>query len=387
MRRSIRLLQTADWHWGRVSWKDSPRAVDRNPEIRRALEEIYDYSYKNKPDCILICGDIFDHYVAPSEIEAKEVLSLIIDFSKIAPVVIVLGNHDWRGLATYHPFSSRMGIHILSSLCESPFEEIDGLRIFYFPYFPLRNLLKKYRASELQDQARKLLSDYKNELKKFAKLDRWNILVGHLSVEGLPYQNEITILSELFVPKDFLSSEVFDYVALGHVHSQMKVPGTSVPSYYCGGLIRIGFKEEGNLVGALWVEIEEGSEVKVEPIKITSKELKTLKVLASDLDVLKDMLESLKEDAYIRVELDMSKGPFFSSSFYINRVFSMDERIVKVKLDRGDREDQRSVRISKSGDLVEMFREYLKLKGVEDRSLLERFRYYFRKVEEEDEAS
>lgn len=388
MREAIRLLHTADWHWGLISWRDSPRSVDRNPEIEAALEDIYNYALKGKPNCILIAGDVFNHYLAPSESDAKKVLSFIIELSKIAPVVMVLGNHDWRGLSTYHLFSSRLGIYIFSSLSspnEGPFEEIDGLRIFCFPYFPLRNLLKSYSTTELQDRARSYLAEYRSGLKRFAKTDRWNVLLGHLAVDGVSYQNEHTFSSEFFVPKDFLGSDIFDYVALGHIHSQMEVLGTSAISYYCGSLVRVGFGEEFNEVGALWVELKEGSKPRVEPIRVRSKRLKTIR--ASDVGRLKELLESHNDDSYIRVILELSNREILPSTYYINKIFSLDNRVVKVVLKREEEKAREYPKFDASKDLVEMYESYLRFCGMDNSKLVEKFKFYFKRVEEmEDEA-
>ncbi len=89
--------------------------------------------------------------------------------------------------------------------------------------------MRSYTSGELQDRARALLIEYKNSMRRFSKTDRWNVLLGHLAVEGVSYQNEYTFSSEFFVPKDFLGSDLFDYVALGHIHSQRDVPGTLCP--------------------------------------------------------------------------------------------------------------------------------------------------------------
>ncbi len=387
MRETIRLLHTADWHWGLKSWKDSPRSKDRNPEIRSALERLYTYAQKRKPDYILIAGDLFNHYTAPSESDAKEILSFLIDFSRIAPVLVVLGNHDWRGLATYHLFSSRVGIYILSSLGE-PLEAFDGIRIFYFPYFPLRRLLRNCAMGELQDKARKLLVEYKAGLKRYAKNDKWNVLVGHLAVEGVSYQNEFTYASELFVPKDFFSSDLFDYVALGHIHSRRKIAGASACSYYSGSLVRVGFGEENNEVGALWVELKEGKNPHIEPIDVGAKILKTFTVSALEIDEVEALLKELgDEEAYVRVVVNLAgDSPSFPVSYYRNRVFSLDERVVKVVVRREERLKREKAISQRSGDIVYMFKEYLKMRGIGSGALLERFKYYYKKVEE-DEAS
>lgn len=363
--------------------------MDRNPEIRSALEDIYNHAFSERPDCILIAGDVFNHYVAPSESDAKEIISFMIELSKIAPIVMVLGNHDWRGLSTYNLFSSRLGIYILSSLSspeEGPLENIDGLRVFCFPYFPLRNLLRSYTSGELQDRARALLIEYKNSMRRFSKTDRWNILLGHLAVEGVSYQNEYTFSSEFFVPKDFLGSDLFDYVALGHIHSQRDVPGTSAPSYYCGSLVRVGFGEEFNEVGALWIELVEGERPRVKPIRVRSKKLKTISLKAEDMGELKGILESYDEDGYIRVVMELSSRDTFSPAYYANRILSLDERIVKVVLRREESGMKERPTLGRGMGLVEMYGEYLKLCGIDNPKLLEKFKFYFDRAEEKDEA-
>ncbi len=387
----MKLLHTADWHWGAKSWRDSSRSIDRNPEIESALKELLDYAYLNKPDCILVGGDVFNYPTAPSESDAKKVLSLVIEFSKIAPVVLVLGNHDWKGLSTYDPFSSHIGIRMISKLSSSdddkPIEDIEGLRIFCFPYFSIRNMLKIYNLEELQDKARESLVSYKNELKKLTKNDRWNVLLGHFAVDGVPYQNDYTITSELFVPKDFLSSELFDYVALGHIHSQRRVQGASAQSWYCGSLIRLGFGEEDNDVGALWVELSEGEGPKVKPIRLkSSKKLKTFLLDEFDLDRLKELLAGLdNEDCYVRVILKLSKGTIYSPVRCRSEILSLDERIVKVEIRKDEVEESLPI-ISRGKGLVEMFKEYLKVRGINNEVLVEKFKSYLEKVEKEDET-
>ncbi len=152
MRSRVKLLHTADWHWGLVSWRDSPRSVDRNPEIRSALEDIYNHAFSERPDCILIAGDVFNHYVAPSESDAKEIISFMIELSKIAPIVMVLGNHDWRGLSTYNLFSLDWGYTSfpLFLLRGGPFRGYRWVEGLLLPLFPVEKPFEKlylWRAS------------------------------------------------------------------------------------------------------------------------------------------------------------------------------------------------------------------------------------------------
>ncbi len=160
----------------------------------------------------------------------------------------------------------------------------------------------------------------------------------------------------------------------------------SAPSYYCGSLVRVGFGEEFNEVGALWIELVEGERPRVKPIRVRSKKLKTISLKAEDMGELKGILESYDENGYIRVVMELSSRDTFSPAYYTNRILSLDERIVKVVLRREESGMKERPTLGRDMGLVEMYGEYLKLCGIDNPKLLEKFKFYFDRAEEKDEA-
>ncbi|MFW6219300.1 MAG: metallophosphoesterase [bacterium] len=71
------------------------KAVTRHKEYREVFNNLYDSLKKQKPDRILIVGDLFEDYLLPSN-EAKSMAGEFLnELSKIAKVIVTRGNHDF----------------------------------------------------------------------------------------------------------------------------------------------------------------------------------------------------------------------------------------------------------------------------------------------------
>ena len=86
---NLKILHTADWHLGK-----KVEGKSMLPNQRAALQDIEEITAVEKPDLILVAGDVFDTAVPPAEAEklffdACERLS-----SYGCPVVVLAGNHD-----------------------------------------------------------------------------------------------------------------------------------------------------------------------------------------------------------------------------------------------------------------------------------------------------
>ncbi|MBQ6759295.1 MAG: exonuclease subunit SbcD, partial [Selenomonadaceae bacterium] len=85
----MRLLHTADWHLGKTL--KGQNLLDDQIHI---INEIFEVIDDQKPDAILICGDIYDRGVPP--IDAVDLFNETL--TKLAerklPTLIIAGNHD-----------------------------------------------------------------------------------------------------------------------------------------------------------------------------------------------------------------------------------------------------------------------------------------------------
>uniref|UniRef100_UPI00107510BC metallophosphoesterase family protein n=1 Tax=Deinococcus fonticola TaxID=2528713 RepID=UPI00107510BC len=85
----MRFIHTADWHLGRRLGGESFL-----PAQRQILEQLIHFVHSDRPDAILISGDLYDRAVPPPE--AVEVLNdVLVQLQALnVPVIVIAGNHD-----------------------------------------------------------------------------------------------------------------------------------------------------------------------------------------------------------------------------------------------------------------------------------------------------
>ena len=108
----MRLIHTSDWHLGRTL--HGAALIEDQAYL---LKQLVDLARQEKPDAVLIAGDVYDRAVPPTEAIdlLDEVLSRLVLSLKLQ-VVLIAGNHD---SAPRLSFGSRLlaagGLHILGS--------------------------------------------------------------------------------------------------------------------------------------------------------------------------------------------------------------------------------------------------------------------------------
>ena len=85
----MKILHTADWHLGK-----KVEGKSMLPNQRAALADIEEIAAAEKPDLILVAGDVFDTAVPPAEAEKLFFDTCERLSSSGCPVVVLAGNHD-----------------------------------------------------------------------------------------------------------------------------------------------------------------------------------------------------------------------------------------------------------------------------------------------------
>ena len=87
----MKIIHTSDWHLGHVLYN-----LDRNAEHEAFLVQLRDLVRSEKPDALLVSGDIFDS--AQPSIPAQRLYNrMMIDIARKNPdttIVVTAGNHD-----------------------------------------------------------------------------------------------------------------------------------------------------------------------------------------------------------------------------------------------------------------------------------------------------
>lgn len=310
----MRLIHTADWHLGRRF-----RGIDRTSEIAIALEQILTQAKTLDVDAVLIAGDIFDIPNPPAYAEriAYEF------FCKLEaagiPAIMIAGNHDSAArIDSIAQLLSHVGVRALGK----PRRAAEGgslvlntksgkLCIGALPFASEQRLLDantQWAAGDTERRAnyRDIIAALFQDLVSEFRDDTVNILMGHLSIEGARlaksesayYTQAKYLLSPQTLPPEA------QYIALGHIHIHQRLSKT-VPAYYSGSLIQLDFGEAEQEKGFVLIEVEPGSQAKIEfkPL-LCQKPLKVVKCQLDNLD------ESLAAHQYhpgflkVIVELD-----------------------------------------------------------------------------------
>lgn len=192
----MRFIHTADIHLGAVPDKGYPWSDARKKEITDTFSELIGVCRREKPDLLLIAGDLFHRQ--PLVRELKEVDALFASIPSTR-VVIIAGNHDFiSGVSNYNGFEWSHNVTFFEG------EEVGSI------YFEDINT-EVYGLSFCHRNIREPL------LAGVRPVDpgHVNILLAHGGEPGN-------------LPMNFaeLTKAGFDYIALGHIH----IPGAVAPA-------------------------------------------------------------------------------------------------------------------------------------------------------------
>ncbi len=337
----MRIIHTADWHSGLISWRGS-KVKNRTNEIREVLDALINQVKVLNPDMVLVVGDLIHYKRNPSLESIRTVLDALEDLSKIAPVVVIAGNHDWEGIVTYDRISKDITIIGHGDYNERIIDTNSGkIALYPLPYISGKMMLSKGKE--------KVLKSLVGTLKKFDVSNPnadYKILASHAMFRGIAKPSEDLISIEL--EKEYIGSS-FSYVALGHVHAFQKVI-SNPPAYYSGSIIQVDFSENEDK-GFLVVDMDSWN-VDVKFLKLPHKILKTVNLVSEIRDNIVSRIEEEMESAdYIRVVLNGRNSDLIRKLMKI-------EKVVSVKIEEEDREF--TPQIESFEDMRKVFFEYVK---------------------------
>jgi len=346
----LKILHTSDWHLGVTSWTGS-KPVDRTSEILKALDEIYSKTLEFQPDIVLITGDILHVRNNPSVESVESIIKYLKNFSDVAPVVVVLGNHDWKGLRSLKELKlENLRIVDKPEVFELTGKKGQRIKVFPLPYVETSSLISRIdnrdeRIEKLHFEIEKLMKRYEKE----ATAD-WNIMVAHVLVDGLKISG-IEKKTELVMKRQMFPGAM-DYIALGHFHGVLKILETP-PTWYCGSPIYFDFGELKERKGALMVKLIKGEEPQVDKIETSVKKLKIVRLKSKGLKALEELEEEIRGfDGYVKVVLD--------DRDLIGEIFGRFENVVKIDWEREESEIPHQDMETKGIDFFDMYEEFVK---------------------------
>ncbi len=145
----MKLIHTADWHLGKRLG-----GFALVEEQREALEKILDLVDRERPDAVVVAGDVFDTPIPPlSALECWEWFVANLVAEREVPLVVIPGNHDHPERLGINASITRLsGLYILNDLATAHVPVvIAGIEVFGVPFHKpphVRAMLAREAAGE-----------------------------------------------------------------------------------------------------------------------------------------------------------------------------------------------------------------------------------------------
>lgn len=270
----MKFIHTADWHLGKLV-----QGVYMTDDQRYILQQLIECVERERPDAVIIAGDLYDRAVPPTE--AVELLDgvlerIVIDLG--TPVLAISGNHDSPDRLD---FATRImegrGLYLAGRLKAEPkpvvlrdaYGEVHVHLVPYADPAQVRHLLGREEIRTHDDAMQAIVARIAEDMDPRAR----HVFVGHafvtpggeprpntseservLAVGGVEY-----VRAELFAP--------FHYTALGHLHQAFPVEREEIR--YAGSPLKYSISEEAHEKGFYLVELDGQGAVRVEKRRLT----------------------------------------------------------------------------------------------------------------------
>jgi exonuclease SbcD len=266
--KTLKFIHTSDWHLGRIFY-----GIHLTDDQAYVLDQLLLLVKDEKPDMVIVAGDVYDRAVPPSEaVELlDDVLSRIVLDCNV-PVVLISGNHDNpRRLNFGSRFLKTRGLYLGCTLNKQIdplfFNDAHGpVCVYALPYIEPPEVREAFCDETLHthNRAMKAIID---RIKKHHDKKARTICVSHSFIAGgeeseserpLAIGGAGTVDASLF--------SFADYVALGHLHKPQKIGNREI--HYSGSLLKYSFSEASHTKSVQLVEMDEKGDCAVRRIHL-----------------------------------------------------------------------------------------------------------------------
>lgn len=378
----MKFFHTADWHLGKII-----QSVYMTEDQEYILHQFIDAVREEKPDAILIAGDLYDRAVPPTE--AVELLNrtlheLVVE--QKTPVLAIAGNHDSPDrIAFASSIMQGQGLY-LSGRLDGDFapvvlhDEYGPVHVYLVPYADpsrVRAVLEDEGIRTHDDAARAIT----NRILKARTPGVRCVLVGHAFVTPSGEKEDMENASDAERPLSIGGAEYvharyfkpFQYTALGHLHQAHHVGDETIR--YAGSPLKYSISEEKHKKGFYIVEMDGEGQVHVDKrLLVPRRDMRTVRATMEELE------RHERSDDYVFVQLT-DENPVLSAMERIRSVYPHAMHVTQ-QLMIPQAEELTAERIEPAEkDDVALFRAFYKeVKGVE---LSEEKEDIFRSVLEE----
>ncbi|GAA0178785.1 exonuclease SbcCD subunit D [Clostridium sediminicola] len=319
----MRFIHTADWHIGKLV-----HGIHMTEDQKYILDQFIEMVKEEKPDAIVIAGDLYDRSIPP--VEAVQLLGealVEILLKQGVKVIAIAGNHDSPDRID---FGGRLmeatGLYISGKLKKeigkvTMEDEFGPVNFYTVPYAEPVLVRELYGDETIKthDDAFKVIID---KIKATINMNERNVLVAHgyitsgESPETCDSERPLSIGGTDAVNVEHFHD--FNYVALGHLHGAQKINVDKIR--YSGSLMKYSFSEVKHKKSVTIVDIDESGDIQYRYRELAPKRnMRKIRGELKDLIEEANSLEKTSED-YIMATLT-DKGEIIDAIGKLRNVY------------------------------------------------------------------
>ena len=255
----MKLIHLSDLHFGK-----RVNEYSMYEDQQYIVEHILSIVKNEKPDGVIIAGDVYDKSV-PSAEAVTLLDSFLTGLSELCEDVFVIsGNHDSpERLAFGSNLMERCGVHISkvydgNAVSYSLSDSFGKVNVYLLPFIKpaiVRKALDREDIVSYTDAVKAAIDNMP------INTSERNVLVTHQFVTGSKRSESEEISVGGSDNVDASVFDDFDYVALGHIHSPQNCGSEKIR--YCGTPLKYSFSEAGDNKSVTIVELFEKGELSV----------------------------------------------------------------------------------------------------------------------------
>lgn len=316
----MKFFHTSDWHLGKlvqgIYMTDDQEYIFKS--FIKAIEE-------EKPDAVVIAGDLYDRAVPPTEAVKllNEVLeTIVLDYK--TPVLAIAGNHDSPSRLQFASNIMKVnGCHIVGEISKNPEpiilkDDAGEVHFHLIPYADpsvVRTVFEDEEIRTHNEAMRKITEVVTAGMNPHVR----HVFVGHAFVtpNGEPEDNTSDSERPLAIggteQVDAAHFSKFHYTALGHLHQAHYVLNETIQ--YSGSPLKYSISEERHKKGFYIVELDATGNITVEKrLLVPLHDMRTVEA------AMEDLLKHEKNEDYVFVRL-LDKAPVLSPMEKVRSVY------------------------------------------------------------------
>lgn len=334
----MKFLHLSDLHIGK-----SINGFSMLEEQQNAFKQVIEYINLERPDAVVIAGDIYDRTI-PGVEAVRTFDNFLTEMSSLeVAVLIISGNHDSperlnyasrlltdKKLYIYSAFNGQMQKIIFK-------DEYGEINFWLLPFIKPSSVRGMTLEIEIESYDDMLKAILENACIDYSKR---NVLISHQfyiknGVNAVRAESELSAIGGIDAIDAGLV-EQFDYVAAGHLHCPQSVGSDNIR--YSGSPIKYSFSEWRQKKTISLVELKQKGELSILELPILP--IHDMREIKGELEALmNDEISSLADkDDYLRVVLtdeDEIIDPMGKLKTVYKNVMSLDFENLRTSIDIG----------------------------------------------------